>query len=180
MQLLNFYDIIAKIRSKNGVAKMRIVVISDTHRDFNAMKKIFDRNLDAELFIFLGDGERELDDIKCLYPDKKVLNVRGNCDFASFAPGMGMITVDQCNIIYVHGHSHGVKAGTGGILRLAKENDANIALFGHTHQRFYSYIDGIHVLNPGSASMPRDGKKPSYAYIDITKAGVVCNHVNVM
>jgi len=144
------------------------------------MKNIFDRNTEAELFIFLGDGERELDVIKTRYPDKKVLNVAGNCDFASFAPGMGVTEVSGEKIIYLHGHSHGVKAGTGGIVRLAKESNASIVLFGHTHQRYYSYIDGIHVLNPGSASQPRDGNKPSYSYIDITKAGIVCNHVDML
>ena len=39
---------------------MRIVVFSDTHGNFSAMHKIFKRNGNADLFIFLGDGEIEL------------------------------------------------------------------------------------------------------------------------
>jgi len=161
----------------NGSAKLRIIVFSDTHRSFNTMQQIFEQNSNADLFIFLGDGIKELIDIKALYSHKKVIGVAGNCDILSFAPGMGVTEVEGKKIMYLHGHSHGVKAGTGGIVRLAKENNADILLFGHTHQRFYSYIDGIHFLNPGSAAFPRDGQEPSYAYI--TEAGIVCNHVDL-
>jgi len=180
LQLFYFYVIIAEIRSKNGVAKLRIIVISDTHRDFGAMLNIFQRNLDAELFIFLGDGEKELDEMRVRFPDKRILNVAGNCDLTSFATGVGVVTVNNVKIIFTHGHSYGVKGGIDGVLKLAKENKAEIVLFGHTHNRFYAYKDGVHILNPGSASNPRDGKKPSYAFIDITKAGIVCNHVDVV
>ncbi len=158
---------------------MRIIVISDSHRDFGRVLSIFERNQDADLFLFLGDGEREFDDVSGMYPHKKTFKVCGNCDFASFAAGMGTIVSEGKKIIFLHGHSHNVKRGTEGVLRLGRENDADIVLFGHTHQRHYSYNDGIHVMNPGSASCPRDGKKPSYAYIDITSAGIVCNHVDI-
>ena len=158
---------------------MRIIVISDTHRNFSVLHDIFERNLGAELFIFLGDGERELEDIKSLYPDKRILNVCGNCDFSSLAQNVGMTEENGVKIIYLHGHLHGVKGGVERITTLARENEARVILFGHTHQRFYSYVDGINILNPGSASIPRDGKKPSYAFIDITKAGIVCNHVDI-
>ena len=42
------------------------------------------------------------------------------------------------------------------------------------------YEEGIHILNPGSAGQPRDGKPASYAYIDITKdGGIFCSHVDL-
>lgn len=52
------------------------------------MHKIFKRNGDADLFIFLGDGERDLDSLRVQYLDKKIVNVSGNCDFASLTPEM--------------------------------------------------------------------------------------------
>lgn len=158
---------------------MRIIVISDTHRNFDAIYKIFERNKEVDLFIFLGDGERELEDVKMLYPDKIVLSVSGNCDFASDSPYVSMTMQRGKKIIFLHGHTYGVKGGPGGVIGLARENKADIVLFGHTHQRYYSYEDGLYVLNPGSAGQPRDGKRPSYAFIDITDAGIVCNHVDV-
>lgn len=158
---------------------LRIIVFSDTHRNFDAMLKIFERNMNAELFIFLGDGERELVDIKCMFPQKRILSVAGNCDFASIAQRIGITVENDRKIVFLHGHSHGVKSGTERIVNLAREYNADILLFGHTHQRYYSYEDGLHILNPGSAGNPRDGKKPSYSFIDITSAGIVCNHVDV-
>lgn len=154
-------------------------MISDTHRHFDALHKIFSRNEDADLFIFLGDGERELEDIQALYPNKKILSVSGNCDFLSNSPYISITTQQGKKILFLHGHTHGVKSGPSRVISLARENNADIVLFGHTHQRYYSYQDGLHILNPGSASNPRDGKHPSYAFIDITSAGIVCNHVDV-
>ena len=57
---------------------MRIIVFSDTHGNYSAMHKIFKRNGDADLFIFLGDGERDLDSLRVQYLDKKIVNVAGN------------------------------------------------------------------------------------------------------
>ena len=143
---------------------MRIIVFSDTHGNYSAMHKIFKRNGDADLFIFLGDGERDLDSLRVQYLDKKIVNVSGNCDFASLTPENDIYMTDN-----------GIK-----IFYKAKEIGAQIALFGHTHCRYYAYEEGIHILNPGSAGQPRDGKPASYAYIDITKdGGIFCSHVDL-
>ncbi|MFA5658137.1 MAG: metallophosphoesterase [Oscillospiraceae bacterium] len=158
---------------------MRIIAVSDSHRNFDALERVFRRNPDADMFIFLGDGERDIEYVASLYPEKQVLAVCGNCDYNSTLPPVRTVSVGDRKILFLHGHSHGVKYSHDGILKLGKENGASVVLFGHTHQRFYRYEDGIHILNPGSVSLPRDGKKPSYAFVDITPAGIVCNHVDV-
>lgn len=158
---------------------MRIIVLSDSHRDFRAIERVFDKNPTAEMFIFLGDGENEIDYLISKNFDKQVLKVRGNCDFSLSTPLVKTVSVGEHKILFLHGDSHGVKSSTERVYSLAIENNADIALFGHTHRRHYEYKNGIHLLNPGSVSIPRDGKEPSYAFIDITQAGVVCNHVDV-
>lgn len=158
---------------------MRIIVISDTHGRFDIMEKIFERNDNAQLFIFLGDGEREFDEAKDFHKNKKTFQVSGNCDMLSLTPDMILTEAEGKRILVTHGHKYGVKSGTTILERIARERGAEIVLFGHTHQRYYSYENGIHFLNPGSAAQPRDGKGASYAFIDITKAGIVCNHVDV-
>ena len=60
---------------------MRIIVMSDTHRDFFAIQELVQKHQDAEIFIHLGDGASEFSQIVTLYPNHKFLNVRGNCDF---------------------------------------------------------------------------------------------------
>ena len=50
----------------------------------------------------------------------------------------------------------------------AKEINADIVLYGHTHESKIDYINGIWYINPGSPSMPRDGFS-SYATIEINR-----------
>ena len=147
---------------------MRIIAFSDTHKRFEVMLRIVEDNKDAGMFIFLGDGERELDDLRSYYPNTKILNVSGNCDFNSMAKSVDATFSEGKKILFLHGHMHNVKYGAQGIVKLAHDNNADIVLFGHTHQRYCSYEDGVYVFNPGSAGQPRDGKAPSYGFIDIT------------
>ncbi|MDE7234655.1 MAG: metallophosphatase family protein, partial [Ruminiclostridium sp.] len=49
--------------------RMKIIVISDTHRDFDAMEKIVNDNRSADLFIHLGDGEREYEEVRAVHPE---------------------------------------------------------------------------------------------------------------
>ncbi len=158
---------------------MRIIAFSDTHGNSRAMREVFERNGDADAFIFLGDGERELDLMRQLYPDRKILNVAGNCDFGSDAPLTDLFVGKGVKVIFTHGHTYGVKLSTAKLCRKAQEIQANVALFGHTHCRFYQFDNGIHVLNPGSAGCPRDGRAPSYAFIDVTESGIFCSHVEL-
>ena len=48
---------------------MRIILLSDTHGDFFTAHEIVKRHLrDADCFIHLGDGFREWEDLRDLYP----------------------------------------------------------------------------------------------------------------
>ena len=49
-----------------------------------------------------------------------------------------------------HGHKYRVKLGIYSLLLRAKELNADIALFGHTHEKLLEKEDGIIILNPGS------------------------------
>lgn len=158
---------------------MRLVVFSDTHGNFTAAREIIERNPEVYTFIFLGDGERDIDKLRIIYPEKMILNVAGNCDFSSFTPNSDIYNAGKVKVFFTHGHRFGVKYGVDQILAKAKEVGASVALFGHTHERYYSYIDGVHLLNPGSAACPRDGKRSSYAYVDITPNGIMCSHVEL-
>lgn len=39
---------------------MKIVVVSDSHKEFHKLNSVIENNLDADAFIHLGDGEHEL------------------------------------------------------------------------------------------------------------------------
>ncbi len=158
----------------------RIVVFADTHGSFRAANRILSKNPDADLFIFLGDGEKDIEKAGRLHPDKKIISVMGNCDSYSNAPKELCYTAPNgVKIFCTHGNDYSVGSSKQKIYYKALELGAQVSLFGHTHERFYSYADGLHLLNPGSAACPRDGLQPCYAFIDILENGIFCSHVDV-
>lgn len=159
---------------------MRIIAFSDSHRNAQNVHKLFEEtHLTTDLYIFLGDGENDLENIVYLYPDKKILSVAGNCDAASLKPQMSTVDVLGKKILFTHGHVQSVDYGLSRLKSVAKQNGADVVLFGHTHERRCEYEDGIYYINPGSIGNPRDGLAPSYAAIDIIPAGVMCTHADI-
>ena len=159
---------------------MRIIVFSDSHGHFREVRRMFEKtHLFADLYIFLGDGEKDFEDVPYLYPDAKILAVRGNCDIDSLNPVVSAYEAEGKKIIFVHGNIHMVNYGLSDLRKLAAENGADVVLYGHTHERRCEYKDGVYYLNPGSIGDPRDGKGPGYALLEVLPAGVLCNHVDL-
>lgn len=151
---------------------MRIVVFSDSHRNFAALHGVFRSQKDADVFLHLGDGEEEFEDLKSLYPDKLMRGVAGNCDWGSQGKIHDLIVCGGKRIFFTHGHVYGVKSGTDRLLDAARDFGAEIVLFGHTHRAGATYENGLYVMNPGSVSQSRGGPA-SYGVVDITPAGIV-------
>lgn len=159
---------------------MRIIAFSDSHRHSRSVHRLFEQTaLTTDLYIFLGDGEGDLDDIPMLYPNKTVLCVSGNCDYYSMDPPVATVEVCGKKIVYCHGHLQHVGFGLSGLYGLAKDTGADLVLFGHTHERRCEYKDGVYYINPGSLGLPRDGLAPSYAAIDVLPAGILCTHAEL-
>ena len=64
---------------------MRILVLSDTHGDFNRMMKAVTAQPTAEVIIHCGDGEEQVNYLKQTIKDKMIVGVRGNCDWGQYA-----------------------------------------------------------------------------------------------
>ncbi len=160
---------------------MRIVVLSDTHGDFNVLQAVLLRNFSADWIIHLGDGERELERFINSHPlyKNKIIHVAGNCDFNSESHNIFILPVMDHKILATHGHLFGVNSSLIRLKILAEKNGCDIILYGHTHARYQSKDDGFYIMNPGSAKDPRDGKPPSFGHIDISPAGVVMNIADV-
>ncbi len=151
---------------------MRIVVISDTHRNTAVIDKILAAQPQARYVFFLGDNERDIEYAELLYPQKKFFTVAGNCDYNSFLPNTGVAELSGVKIFYTHGHTLNVKYTLSNLLTCAKQNGCAVALYGHTHISKTVYEDGVYIVNPGSAARSREGSN-SYAVIDITEKGIM-------
>lgn len=153
---------------------MRILVLSDSHRHIANLVEAISNEPSAEIVYFLGDGTYEMDEVTEIFKGKKMfITVRGNCDFIDTVPLCDIRSIDTCKIYASHGAVENVKLSLVGIKQEARKNECNLALFGHTHEKLYSYEDGLHLFNPGSI------KNGSYGVIDITENGVMCFHKNL-
>lgn len=157
---------------------MRIIVFSDSHRNFSVLNQIVTAHPEADLFLHLGDGKREFEDLAALYPDKQMVGVDGNCDMGLPGKAVDVIVCRGKKIFFAHGHTFLVKHSTATFLAAARAAGAAIALHGHTHIAYSTYEDGLYIMNPGSVTSPSHGPA-SYGMIDITPAGIVLNIVPV-
>ncbi len=150
---------------------MRILVVSDTHGDVHSFIQLCRSNSSAEVVIHCGDGAGDVQEVSPLFPSKMFINVRGNCDFCTDAPYAQTITLEGKKLLITHGHLYNVKSDLLPLSLSAREQGADMVLFGHTHQQTEIYSDGLYMLNPGSLK----GYKGSYALVDITDKGILIN-----
>ena len=131
---------------------MKILVLSDCHYKKFLVDKTIRHNLDAELIVFLGDGQDNIRDIPLQYPMKAFVGLRGNCDFCSPYPLTQSFQLDQINFFCTHGHLYHVKSTLAALKKEAKDAHAHVALFGHTHMQLLEELPDLLLMNPGSLS----------------------------
>lgn len=148
---------------------MRIIVISDSHKYKNNLYRIIERHSDKEnFFIFLGDMDEDFDDALLLYPDIKYKRVSGNNEWGgSRHPFEQVADINGKKIFFCHGHTYGVKHGLEEIVTRARQEGADICLFGHTHIQYSDYLNGLYLFNPGASCLGY------YGIIDITPGGIM-------
>lgn len=157
---------------------MRIIVVSDSHKNFRVLQKIVDFYPTADAFIHLGDGNDEFETLMALYPSHTFYCVKGNCDSLFSSNAEKLEIFDGKRVYYTHGHIHGVKHGMYNIIAAARGVKADVLLYGHTHIPMTGYQDGLYIMNPGTVSGAGSGKK-TYGVLDITPAGIVTNIVSL-
>ncbi len=148
----------------------KLLVLSDTHGNMHNIKRAL-KIEDLDMIIHLGDYSR---DAQYIRKNTKtiVYSVRGNCDF-----GCGQdeieLNIEGVKILALHGHKQSVKSSLVRISLYAKEKQANLVLFGHTHIPAERNIYGVRLYNPGSLGEPR-GKRPSFGIVRLD-----CGIINI-
>ena len=166
--------------------KMKILVFSDSHGRDRGMRRALELHPDAEGVFFLGDGARDIAALAELERNRFFIAVKGNCDGLLFGLLGGSdlreeeeITLMGHRILLLHGHTVGVKGGLGGLVAHARRREADLAIFGHTHEPLERYLSEgerpLYLFNPGSISRPSDGS-PSYGLLTLTEKGIFLSH----
>ena len=143
---------------------MRILVFSDSHGRIHNCLRAIESAGPIDHILHLGDTSRDTEDLGILCPNTPITYVCGNCDFCAGESTEKVIELGGKKLFLCHGHSRGVKEGLGDLAHAAK--GADLALFGHTHEVFDGEVDGVHLFNPGSISLPASGA-PSFGILTI-------------
>lgn len=152
---------------------MRVLIVSDTHRKDENLKKVIEKHLPLDMLIHLGDAEGS--DAKIagwVNEDCDLEMVLGNNDFFSRLDREKELKIGRYRILLTHGHYYNVSLGVERLEQEARERRMDIVMYGHTHRPFYEVHNGIIILNPGSLSYPRqEGRKPSYMLMELDEQG---------
>lgn len=152
--------------------RQKILIVSDSHGNHKYLKKAI-QNMGSylDLMIHLGDSQTDPEVITGLV-DCPVEMVRGNSDGLSDLPGTKLVDLGPHKALLTHGHRYGGRYGIPSMKELAKDNGADIVMFGHIHEPLLEHEDGMTVLNPGSISQPRqEGHRPTYMVMTIEEDG---------
>ena len=141
---------------------MKILVIGDTHGKLNKLRDIWPKLTDIDLIAHTGDHFSDALRIEAEF-GVPVVAVGGNCDGSG--PDREIIETECGRILVTHGHREGVKYDLGNLYYSALEEECRAVFYGHTHCSSIVESDGIHFVNPGSLSLPRDNKSGSYAIV---------------
>ena len=146
---------------------MKLLILSDSHRKMNYMCQAVDREK-PDLIVHLGDHERDAARLMDRYPEIPMWSVSGNCDYGA-APERIVTTLEGVRFFVTHGHTLRVKYGLLRAELAAREAEANVLLFGHTHSAMCDWNNGLWIVNPGTCS----GMGPvTYAVIELDHGAV--------
>ena len=149
---------------------MKIIVVSDTHGSYRSFKQVMELHGSADIFVHCGDSRGELDRILEEYPDKRFYTVKGNCDAYTSLPGAAEFTAGGVRFWATHGHIYTVKYGLYDLYCAAREKNADVVLFGHTHVPTDVLNEGVRLFNPGSL-----GYGNTYGVIEVKDGQVLSN-----
>ena len=146
---------------------MRIGVISDTH----GVKKAMDRVILAgkvDLWLHAGDYSQDAPYLEAK-TGVPVYAVCGNCDVYEDRGPVELVTkLEGTTLAMVHGNRYVSRSRWDNLIYWGQEKNAQVVVFGHIHTPVNEVIDGILVINPGSAAKPR-GDVPTYGILTLEK-----------
>jgi phosphoesterase, MJ0936 family len=141
---------------------MKIVIISDTHGDLAALRKVFLIEQPADLWLHAGDVGAAPNEI---WPFQ---GVKGNCDgmFPEF-PFRKVYATPYGKLQIEHYPFYGTSAAHS-----LWDDGIRIFVHGHTHVRQNDIVGGVKTFCPGSLSYPEDNALGTYLVLTVSETAV--------
>ena len=149
---------------------MKLLVVSDSHGVLTGMEQAVLRE-QPDLIYHLGDCVRDADWLRERFFRIPLLNVAGNCDRGVSGPLQILDEVEGVRLLACHGHSYQVKTTLLHLYYAAREQQATLCLYGHTHIPRLDARDGIQFFNPGAAG----AGTPCYGVVTISGGQAECS-----
>ncbi|MBQ1848558.1 MAG: YfcE family phosphodiesterase [Clostridia bacterium] len=146
--------------------KIKILLLSDSHSNINALVTVLLQNNDADVIIHCGDGQDDLDGFMPLLYGKSVYRVEGNWHTYGATPRRITTVIGGRTFYISHGFDERVKTDLTGLKYRAALEKADIVCYGHTHQQHDETDSGVRYINPGAVFEGR------YAVIELTDEDV--------
>lgn len=149
-----------------------LAVIGDTHG--RTEHHLADRELaavrEADLVLHVGDFTTTDVYAAIAAEASELVAVHGNNDEPSLVerlPAVVTVEWEGNRIVATHGHEHSDTA----LAMLARQEDADLVVVGHSHRPGIERLGGVSLLNPGSYAQPR-GYEATHAEIRANPEGL--------
>lgn len=152
---------------------MKILMVSDTHRNVTRFAELVDRVGDVDMIFHMGDSERDRVELEA-FCDCPLYVVKGNCDYMVDHPREEIVEAGGHRFFLTHGHAYQAKYGPSMLREAAASRQADVVCFGHTHEPCIDCSKEIYVINPGSLCYPRQyDRRATYILAEIDKQGEI-------
>lgn len=150
---------------------MKILIVSDTHRSNDNLKKVVAQVAPVDMVIHCGDAEVS-ESIIGEAVGCPLEIVAGNNDFFGNLPKEREFEIGSYKVWLTHGHNYMVSMGNAVLKKEAAAREVDIVMYGHTHKPVVDREKGIIAINPGSLTYPRqEGRRPSYCIMELDANG---------
>ena len=129
---------------------MKVLICSDSHTRLDYFQKVMNLE-EPEIVIFAGDHSTDAIDMALVYSEIPFKIVKGNTDYYDHdTKDTEIFELNGKKIFLTHGHLYGVKTNLNELEKKAREENADICIFGHTHREYLVEKDGTVYVNPGA------------------------------
>lgn len=139
----------------------KIVVMSDSHGFHEMIDLVKELEPDGDFYVHCGDSEAETNMMR------DWICVKGNNDWYGDFKHFIQFKVEDLNFLVTHGHRFGYFDRESKMFYTLQEANCDVLLSGHTHVPMHLEENGLHLINPGSTTLPRNGSDRGYCVIEV-------------
>ena len=141
------------LMSKSSSQEIHILVTADIHGATELLERALQEAAPVDLVVIAGDAGCDEAEIAAYLDQVPYILVPGNNDYDLLwdLPEVAAFSMGGLHFLVTHGHLQDVYDGiTPALVDLARENGADVLIFGHSHKYLCEYREGILFPNPGA------------------------------